>query len=100
MKKNQKKNYFIIIVAGKLPSSTSTNSLKVSQEITHQKASLNDLETYMEMLYEDIPEKIEGAARVLQLARNPDFLEELCHNGLYLIFFLLIVIVYLLIFYI
>lgn len=44
-------------------------------------ANLNELESYMEMLYEDIPEKVKGASFILQLARNPDYLEELCQNG-------------------
>lgn len=34
------------------------------------------------MLYEDVPEKIKGTALVLQLARNPDNLEELLQNGI------------------
>ncbi|KAG7176251.1 Kinesin-associated protein 3-like, partial [Homarus americanus] len=43
-------------------------------------ANLNELDSYMEMLYEDIPEKVRGASLILQLARNPDYLEELCQN--------------------
>ena len=39
------------------------------------------MEEYIELLYEDIPEKIRGSALILQLARNPDNLEELLHNG-------------------
>lgn len=35
----------------------------------------------MEMLYEDMPDKVRGASLILQLARNPDYLEELCQNG-------------------
>lgn len=44
-------------------------------------ANLNQLDTYMEMLYEDMTEKVRGASLILQLARNPDYLEELCQNG-------------------
>lgn len=39
------------------------------------------MEEYVELLYEGIPEKIRGSALILQLARNPDNLEELLHNG-------------------
>lgn len=44
-------------------------------------ANINDLDEYLELLYEDIPEKVRGSALVLQLARNPDNLEDLFHNG-------------------
>lgn len=40
------------------------------------------MDEYVELLYEGIPEKIRGAALILQLARNPDNLEELLHNGI------------------
>jgi hypothetical protein len=39
------------------------------------------VEEYMELLYEDVPEKIRGSALLLQLSRNPDNLEELFSNG-------------------
>ncbi|XP_047491203.1 kinesin-associated protein 3-like isoform X2 [Penaeus chinensis] len=45
-----------------------------------EQANLNELESYMEMLYEEMPEKVRGASLILQLARNPDYLEELCQN--------------------
>ncbi|XP_045615495.1 kinesin-associated protein 3 isoform X2 [Procambarus clarkii] len=45
-----------------------------------EQANLNELDSYMEMLYEDMPEKVRGASLILQLARNPDYLEELCQN--------------------
>ena len=44
-------------------------------------ANLNDIEDYIELLYEDIPQKVKGTALILQLARNPDNLEELTQNG-------------------
>lgn len=44
-------------------------------------ANINDVDDYMELLYEDVPEKIRGSALILQLARNPDNLEELFQNG-------------------
>ncbi|KAM4654763.1 kinesin-associated protein 3 isoform 2-T2 [Amazona ochrocephala] len=43
-------------------------------------ANINDMDEYIELLYEDIPDKVRGSALVLQLARNPDNLEELLIN--------------------
>lgn len=44
-------------------------------------ANINDLDDYLELLYEDVPEKVRGSALLLQLSRNPDNLEELFQNG-------------------
>uniref|UniRef100_A0A8V5HID8 Uncharacterized protein n=1 Tax=Melopsittacus undulatus TaxID=13146 RepID=A0A8V5HID8_MELUD len=44
-------------------------------------ANINDMDEYIELLYEDIPDKVRGSALVLQLARNPDNLEELVMLG-------------------
>lgn len=46
-------------------------------------ANINDMDEYIELLYEDIPDKVRGSALILQLARNPDNLEELLLNGDY-----------------
>ncbi|XP_026487727.1 kinesin-associated protein 3 [Vanessa tameamea] len=43
-------------------------------------AVLNRIDDYVELLYDDIPEKIKGSALILQLARNPDNLIELARN--------------------
>ncbi|XP_046844229.1 kinesin-associated protein 3-like isoform X2 [Xenia sp. Carnegie-2017] len=43
-------------------------------------ANINDLDEYMELLYEDIPEKVRGTAFILQLSRNPDNMEEIVQN--------------------
>ncbi|XP_050675764.1 kinesin-associated protein 3 [Leptidea sinapis] len=43
-------------------------------------AVLNRVDDYVELLYDDIPEKIKGSALILQLARNPDNLVELARN--------------------
>ncbi|XP_056270038.1 kinesin-associated protein 3a [Pseudoliparis swirei] len=43
-------------------------------------ATINSIDEYVELLYEDIQEKIRGAALIFQLARNPDNLEELIQN--------------------
>ncbi|XP_027019194.2 kinesin-associated protein 3a isoform X1 [Tachysurus fulvidraco] len=45
-----------------------------------EEANINSIEDYVELLYEDVPEKIRGATLILQLARNPDNLEELLQN--------------------
>lgn len=39
------------------------------------------LDEYLELLYEDLPEKLRGSALILQLARNPDNLQELFEVG-------------------
>ena len=44
-------------------------------------ANITDIDDYLELLYEDIPEKVRGTALILQLSRNPDNLEELFENG-------------------
>lgn len=44
--------------------------------------ALAQLQAYVDMLYEDVAEKTRGTALVLQLARNPDNLEEIMANGL------------------
>uniref|UniRef100_A0A671PPV1 Kinesin-associated protein 3-like n=1 Tax=Sinocyclocheilus anshuiensis TaxID=1608454 RepID=A0A671PPV1_9TELE len=46
-----------------------------------EEANINSIDDYIELLYEDIPEKIRGATLILHLARNPDNLEELLQNG-------------------
>lgn len=44
-------------------------------------ATINSVDQYIELLYEDIQDKIKGSAFILQLARNPDNLIELSRNG-------------------
>uniref|UniRef100_A0A3B4YHR0 Kinesin-associated protein 3b n=1 Tax=Seriola lalandi dorsalis TaxID=1841481 RepID=A0A3B4YHR0_SERLL len=46
----------------------------------NEEASITRVDEYVELLYEGIPEKIRGSSLILQLARNPDNLEELLHN--------------------
>ncbi|XP_075038840.1 kinesin-associated protein 3 [Mixophyes fleayi] len=43
-------------------------------------ANINDMDEYIELLYEDIADKVRGSALILQLSRNPDNLEELLLN--------------------
>ncbi|XP_071202444.1 kinesin-associated protein 3a isoform X3 [Salvelinus alpinus] len=45
-----------------------------------EEANINSIDDYVELLYEDIPEKVRGATLILHLARNPDNLEELLQN--------------------
>lgn len=44
-------------------------------------ANMTDLDDYLDLLYEDTTEQLRGSALILQLARNPDNLEELFQNG-------------------
>lgn len=46
-----------------------------------QTANINELDDYMELLYEEKADKVRASALILQLARNPDNLEELFNNG-------------------
>jgi hypothetical protein len=52
---------------------------KVSSDT--DKATIRNIDEYIELLYEELPERIRGSAYILQLARNPDNLEELEKNG-------------------
>ncbi|XP_042369134.1 kinesin-associated protein 3a [Plectropomus leopardus] len=45
-----------------------------------EEASISSIDEYVELLYEDIQEKIRGATLIFQLARNSDNLEELIQN--------------------
>ena len=49
-----------------------------------EKADLNDLESYVDLLYDDMKTKTRGTALILQLARNPDNLAELIENEMVL----------------
>ncbi|XP_068141377.1 LOW QUALITY PROTEIN: kinesin-associated protein 3 [Drosophila tropicalis] len=42
--------------------------------------SINHIDEYVELLYEELGERIRGSAMILQMARNPDNLEELEKN--------------------
>jgi len=50
-------------------------------------ANINEIDEYLELMYEDVPEKLRGSALVLQLSRNPDNLEELFQNGQFVYLF-------------
>lgn len=59
----------------------STTSVKDANPNEMEKASIRNIDEYVELLYEDLPERIRGSALILQLARHPDNLEELQKNG-------------------
>lgn len=64
-----------------LSSSSSSEKASKEQRASPDKASIRHLEEYVELLYEDLPEKIRGSDLILRLARFPDNLEELEKNG-------------------
>ena len=47
-----------------------------------EKANMTELDSYLELLYDDLQAKIRGTGFILQLARNPDNLNELSSNGM------------------
>ncbi|XP_053694535.1 kinesin-associated protein 3 isoform X2 [Sabethes cyaneus] len=59
--------------------SSRSASGKVSPHET-EKATIRNIDEYIELLYEDLPEKIRGSRLILQLARDPDNLGELEKN--------------------
>lgn len=46
-----------------------------------ERAVISNVDSYIELLYEEIPGKIKGSSLILQLARVPDNLLELTKNG-------------------
>ena len=49
----------------------------IEQMIGKEQANIYNLDDYMEMLYDELPDKLRASALILQLARQPDNLEEL-----------------------
>ncbi|XP_028977499.2 kinesin-associated protein 3a isoform X3 [Esox lucius] len=45
-----------------------------------QEANINSIDDYVELLYEEIPEKVKGATLILHLARNSGNLKDLMQN--------------------
>uniref|UniRef100_A0AAR2KA19 Kinesin-associated protein 3b n=1 Tax=Pygocentrus nattereri TaxID=42514 RepID=A0AAR2KA19_PYGNA len=71
----------------KKPGSKEEKKLMKPRELTpfegmeiDEEANINKIDEYVELLYENIPEKIRGSTLILHLARNPDNLEELLRN--------------------
>ena len=54
--------------------------IETATEADEEVANINDLEDYIELLYEDVSSKVRGSGLILQLSRNPDNLEELSQN--------------------
>ena len=54
--------------------------IEASGNVAEETANINDLEDYIELLYEDVAGKVRGSGLILQLSRNPDNLEELSQN--------------------
>ena len=73
-----------IIASGKTTLHETPEAPTFDATETDEVANINDVDEYLELLYEDVAEKIRGSALLLQLSRNPDNLEELFQNGLYM----------------
>lgn len=54
--------------------------IETSGNVAEETANINDLEDYIELLYEDVSGKVRGSGLILQLSRNPDNLDELSQN--------------------
>jgi len=54
----------------------------LSSAVITDKPSINNLDLYVENLYEETYEKVIGSAMILRLAQNPNNLEELANNGM------------------
>ncbi|XP_018316852.1 kinesin-associated protein 3 isoform X2 [Mycetomoellerius zeteki] len=61
------------------PRPASSNSL-ITENSEVERAVISNVDSYIELLYEEIPGKIKGSSLILQLARVPDNLLELTKN--------------------
>ena len=68
--------------ASQPPRPMSSHSLNTDSGDT-ERAVISNIDSYIELLYEEIPDKIKGSSLILQLARIPDNLQELTKNGKY-----------------
>ncbi|XP_037932286.1 kinesin-associated protein 3-like [Teleopsis dalmanni] len=57
-----------------------TSTTTATSTPTASEVSINNIDEYVELLYEDLSDRIRGSAMILQVARNPDNLEELEKN--------------------
>ncbi|XP_014204184.1 kinesin-associated protein 3 [Copidosoma floridanum] len=64
---------------GRFPRPLSSYSLN-AESPEMERAVISNIDKYMELLYEEIPDKIKGSSMILQLARIPDNLQELTKN--------------------
>lgn len=60
---------------------SATSVKDIASPTEPEKASIRNIDEYVELLYEELADKIRGSALILQLARHPDNLEELEKNG-------------------
>lgn len=65
---------------GGLGTSVSGGSSSLSTPTTTD-VSFNNIDEYVELLYEELTERVRGSSMILQIARNADNLEELEKNG-------------------
>lgn len=49
------------------------------------KASLSKIDEYIEMLYDDMPQKVRGSGFILKVTSDKDNLEELSSSGITII---------------
>lgn len=61
------------------------DSTHSSSSSSGEKATFANFEHYVELLYEDLNDKVKGAALIMQLSRDNDNLEELARNGIILL---------------
>lgn len=61
-------------------STATTNSLKSSEDIENETVALDQLDRYIELLYDEPEDKIKGAVLILQLASKAEHLPELSRN--------------------
>lgn len=59
---------------------TNTNETSLVKETKGESADIDALDDYIELLYEEIADKIRGTGLVLQLAKQPENLEEMMRN--------------------
>ncbi|KAE8748254.1 hypothetical protein FOCC_FOCC005093 [Frankliniella occidentalis] len=82
---NRKENPFNDRVESPLQSSVysgteSPSAMDMIVSGISEKATIANIETYVELLYEDIAEKVRGSGLILELAKDPNNLEDLSKN--------------------
>lgn len=77
-----KSYFFLDNLESNVRKMTSRSAGKPSPEEA-EKANISSIDQYVELLYEELHDRIKGSSMILQLARNPDNLEALEQNGIY-----------------
>lgn len=70
------------------PRPASSNSI-ITENSEVERAVISNVDSYIELLYEEIPGKIKGSSLILQLARIPDNLLELTKNGIIFVYIII-----------